>query len=498
VRVLPFPIISVLLFTVAITRTEAEPPQLEIKHNGPVWSVIWTADGKTIISAGQDGIVRLTDAATGKEIKRIDTKQPLKAIALSPDGKLLAVKPVNGAIGLWSVDNGNLLKNSTLPNFGGDHLAFFSDGSAIMCVGIGSKVLWHHAKGGASGTKSSLKQEGCAAVSPDGKKSVWCLGTTGRLLIYEYDGKLWKLRTLQVNNARALAFAPDGATMAVAYSDNSIRLWDLAANKEIRKYDGLREPAATIVFSANGKALAAVGTKDTTIRIWDAASARLRRQLTTNRTSVTNMAMSPDGRLLATSGSDGKAYLWSVATRDLGKLGPPIDLSEKELEILWLDLSSSDLNKADNAFKKLVTSGKSAVPYLAKQVRAIAVPLVEAQRIEELLKELDSEVFATREKASNELARYGELAEVPLKKLTQTSNSPEAKRRAMLLLEKLKDTTLSPERLRALEALEVLEHIRSPEARKAIEDIAQSALIAQIQREASDAVQRLKQGDSEP
>ena len=101
------------------SRVEAEPPLQEIKHERPVWVVTWSADGKVLVSAGDDGIVRFTHLDDKKE-KRIDTKQAIRAVALSPDGKLLAVKPQNGNLTLWSIDNGTLLKSSTLPNYGGE------------------------------------------------------------------------------------------------------------------------------------------------------------------------------------------------------------------------------------------------------------------------------------------------------------------------------------------------------------------------------------------
>lgn len=491
--------VAVVFLVVASRGVRAEPPQREIKHEGPVFSVVWSTDGKTLVSAGQDGIIRLTDVASGKETKRIDTKHAVRGIALSPDGKLLAVRAVAGTLELWSVENGNLMKTNTLKNYTGHHLAFFSDGSAITAVGVGEKQVWHHLKGGASGSKTAGNLTGCAAVSPDGTKTVTTIGTAGLLRMYEYDGKLWRLRPLQIKNARAVAFSPDGKTLAVANADNTIDLWDYTTNQNIRKYEGLREPAVHLAFSGNGKTFAAIGSTDTTIRVWDADTARLRRQLVTNRANIAHLALSPDGRQIATAGNDGKALVWSVAARDLGKLGPPIELSAKDLDSLWRDLANADLTKADEAFKKLVRGGDSSVPYLAQQIRAVAVPLVEAKQIDNLLKDLDSENFGVREKASKELARFGELAVGPLQKLLDSNPTPEARRRATLLLEKLKAPALSPERLRALEAVELLEHIRTAEARKVLEEIARTALIAQIQREARDALERLKRpGDSLP
>src|SRR5262245_18567382 len=183
---------SLTVFLAAWSHLHAEPPQLEIKHQGPVWALVWAADGKSLISGGQDGIIRVTDLASGKEQKRIDTRQAIKSLALSPDGKQFAIDPLTGKLSLWSLVTGNMLKSGGIANYGGEHLAFLSDGSAVVSVGVGTKMIWHHNKGGASGSKQGGVLDGCAALSPDGHRSVWHMGNTGRLQFYDYDGKLWK------------------------------------------------------------------------------------------------------------------------------------------------------------------------------------------------------------------------------------------------------------------------------------------------------------------
>src|SRR5262249_43290869 len=100
-------------------------------------------------------------------------------------------------------------------------------------------------------------------------------------------------------------------------------------------------------------------------------------------------------------------------------------------------------------------------------------------------------VFSVRQRASAELAKHGELIQLPLQKYLETAPSLEAQRRATKLLDKIKEPPLTPDRLRSLEGVELLELLATPEARKALEQLARDGLIAQIRLAAAEAIGRL-------
>src|SRR5262249_27566674 len=160
-----------------------------------------------------------------------------------------------------------------------------------------------------------------------------------------------------------------------------------------------------------GSALAAVEQGGTIIRVWDLARRRTRRQILHNRGKVGSFALSPGGKQLATTGPGGSTlFLWNVATRELSHRGPPLELSARELAGLWNDLADNDYDRSEAAWRKLAAGGDQAIPFLKERIRPIAVPPLERKRVERLLAELDSERFATREKATRQLISLGELA----------------------------------------------------------------------------------------
>ena len=370
----------------------------------------WSPDGKLLASGSQDGVIRLTEAATGKERLTLNNQGAVQALVFSHDGSRLGVKTADGALSMFDTAKGQRTGTLNLVGFQAGHLAFSLDGSRLTAAGVGQHLIWNHTMGGAGGSRQgNLPADAFAAVSPNGSITAWGRAD-GNLHCYNVDTQSY--RNLVVGPAVALAFGPKTQLMAIAAKDKSIRLWEYGAGREVRRLEGLTEPAKLLVFSANGKTLAAAtgSLKDPLIRIWDVNSGRLRRQVTGIKGIAVALTLAPDGRTLAVATDDTKAVLWNVALREVTRPTPPLVLSVKELHALWGNLASADYTEADEAFRRLAATGNLGVPFLKQQVRRVAVPPVDYQRIDQLLAELDSPRFPVRDRAKAELTKYGELA----------------------------------------------------------------------------------------
>jgi WD40 repeat protein len=85
------------------------PPQgaISLRHGGPVYSLIFTRDGKTLISASGDRLIRLWDPATGKERRRLKGHTAaVRSLALAPDGKRLASGSADYTVRFWDLAAG--------------------------------------------------------------------------------------------------------------------------------------------------------------------------------------------------------------------------------------------------------------------------------------------------------------------------------------------------------------------------------------------------------
>jgi WD40 repeat protein len=112
------------------------------------------------------------------------------------------------------------------------------------------------------------------------------------------------------NTVNAIAFAPDGRTLASGGADRTIRIWDAATGQLLRTLEGHTEEVRTVAFSPDGRTLASCGGE---LKLWDAATGALRRTLKWG-VPVYAAAFSPDGKTLATGSADHTARLWDPDT----------------------------------------------------------------------------------------------------------------------------------------------------------------------------------------
>src|SRR5262249_48489664 len=212
--------------------------------------------------------------------------------------------------------------------------------------------------------------------------------------------------------------------------------------------------------SPDGKTIAIGGSKLYTL--YEIATGQERARRAGLPGAVEYLCFAPDGRRLATAMSDTTVLIWDV-TEQAGK-PPRSKLTAQELEALWTELGGNDAAKAYRAIWQLVAAPEQATQLFSGRLKAAVA--VDAKRVEELSKDLDSDQFAVRSKAAEELDELGEAAAPIVRKVLKGKVSLEARRRLESIQARFEGPVSAPELLRTLRAIEVLEHIGTPDARK--------------------------------
>ncbi|HEV3260926.1 MAG TPA: hypothetical protein VG013_29005 [Gemmataceae bacterium] len=486
---------------------------------GQVWCAVFSPDGRTLAAASgfqqTPGQIMVWDVPTGKLRFHRAEKLGARSVAVSPDGRTVAVTLYEKVVRLLDARSGRERAVLRGHQDGVNGVVFFPDGKTLATASLDKTVrLWDVATG-----KPRLTLRGhpgrvlSVAMSPDGK----VLASGGGDPNNAGEAKLWDAQTGKEratllghgNSVEYVTFSPDGKMLATASWDNTIKLWDAATGKERAALKGHTSGVMAVRFSPDGGLLASAST-DNTAKLWDVATGKEKATLR-HPASVWGVQFSPDGRTLATACWDRSVKLWEVATGQeratfpgyrcpaaavLCRGGPKKapSMSAKQLEALVADLGAADAARAYRAVWALTASGKQGVSFLQdhfQNMKDKKPAAVDRKRVARLLADLDNDDSAVREAATEALAKLGKAAEPALRKVLEGKHSAEVDLRVKLLVDKLKPSTLPEGTLLRLRAVEVLELVGSPEARQLLKKLAQDAAGTQVRLDARASLKRL-------
>ena len=283
-------------------------------HFQPVMAVAFSPDGNRLVSAGQDGMLKVWDAVTGQEIRTLNGQhRRVESVAFSPDGKRLASVSWDLTVKVWDVETGR--ETLTLKGHTGQihSVAFSPDGKRLVSAsGDSTLKVWDAWNGQDTLTlKGHTNGLFSVAFSPDGTR----LATAG----FDQTSKVWdagtgqSIVTLMVPNGQAASavFSPDGTRVVTANLDNTGTVWDAKSGALVFTLKGHTRRVTSASFSADGSRIV-TGSDDQTAKVWDAGSGAEILTLGGHTGFVFSASFSPDGARIATGSYDGTAKIWDA------------------------------------------------------------------------------------------------------------------------------------------------------------------------------------------
>jgi len=319
--------LAVTLFTAIPCHAAKLIEKHTLPRNEKFVSIAFSPDGKILALGGEKGSVLLYDPATGKKLAELKKHEgPVATLSWTADSKTLLTSAGEEQLLLWDVAAFKVIAQIGTPKF--SYGAAFAPNGKTAYWGDSYGIVWGMA------LPPLQEPEKIAEFKHDRKVSKVIVTPDGKTVISMQRDRIVKQITLRPTASaqnlidrleggpliQALELSPNGRTLAMGFSGSRLRLWDMekgAKEKDLVSASSMMDDSIeAVAFSHDGKVLFSSSTcpaeTGTNVNVWSILTGRKWGSFITRDSPVVGLAASPDRQTLASLHQDGVAVLWAL------------------------------------------------------------------------------------------------------------------------------------------------------------------------------------------
>jgi WD40 repeat protein len=295
-------------------------------HAEGIEAVAFSPDDSLVITGGGDGLAKVWSVANGQLLKNLAShSNGLFAISVSPAGDRIATGGFDNQVRLWDWPTGTEVFQASGHSGNIMSVKFFSKGQRLMTAGGDSVRIWDL---GGRRLLSSIRPPsseggiGAADITEDGSRIAVGSGHESAVVTVFEGASTTATRvatwTGMGMGVRSLHFSPRGDRILAVTIDRVVRVLDTESGRQLATIGDGRLLARVAVYSPDGSCIA-TGGEDAVVRLWDAGTGGELRALKAHEFGISALAFSHDGnKMLSGSGTwmsaaDSVVRLWDLS-----------------------------------------------------------------------------------------------------------------------------------------------------------------------------------------